>query len=152
MVDLMPSEAEGPDIISASYLENRSSAGLDKTMNNKPTKYDFIYGVIKRIPKGRVSTYGRISSLAGINRQPRMVGYALAALPEDLNVPWHRVINYKGEISKRSDSYSGKLQRIMLESEGVVFDSNGRVSLKRYLWRPKIKVDEAGRLGDLTLR
>jgi len=107
-------------------------------MNQNPITYTSIYRIIKRIPKGRVSTYGQISSLAGLKGQPRMVGYALASLPDDLEVPWHRVINSKGEISKRSDSHSEKLQRLMLEAEGVVFDINGRVSLSRYLWKPRI--------------
>jgi len=109
---------------------------LRTVMNQYSAKYSFIYLVIRRIPRGRVSTYGQISSLAGIAGQPRMVGYALTRLPDNLDVPWHRVLNFRGEISKRSDSHSEKLQRVILESEGVVFDTNGRVALERYLWKP----------------
>jgi methylated-DNA-protein-cysteine methyltransferase-like protein len=92
---------------------------------------------VRRIPKGRVATYGQIACLAGIPRQPRQVGYALAALRDDHPVPWHRVINSKGEISQRSGSGFEELQRILLESEGVVFDAKGRISLSRFRWRPK---------------
>jgi methylated-DNA-protein-cysteine methyltransferase related protein len=92
---------------------------------------------VRRIPKGRVATYGQIACLAGIPRQPRQVGYALAALRDDHPVPWHRVVNSKGAISQRSESGFEELQRILLEGEGVVFDAKGRISLSRFRWRPK---------------
>jgi methylated-DNA-protein-cysteine methyltransferase-like protein len=122
-------------------IDRQTLTHFETVMNRHSTHYDFIYRVIRRIPRGRVSTYGHISSLAGITGQPRMVGYALARLPDHLDVPWHRVLNFRGEISKRSDSHSRRLQRIMLESEGVAFDANGRVSLERYLWRPKGRIE-----------
>jgi len=99
--------------------------------------YDRIYSVVRRIPKGRVATYGQIACLAGIPRQPRQIGYALAALRDHLPVPWHRVVNSKGEISQRSEPGFEERQRILLQSEGVVFDVNGRISLSRFRWRPK---------------
>ncbi len=99
------------------------------------TGYDSIYNVVAEIPRGRVATYGQIAELAGIAGQPRRVGYALSALSRDSGVPWHRVINAKGEISVRSDSRAGKLQRKLLEQEGVVFDRGGRISLDRFRWR-----------------
>jgi len=99
--------------------------------------YDRIYSVVRRIPKGRVATYGQIARLAGIPRQPRQIGYALAALRDHNPVPWHRVVNAKGEVSQRSASGFEELQRILLEREGVVFDVKGRISLSRFRWRPK---------------
>ena len=105
--------------------------------SNMGVTYDRIYSTVRRIPKGRVATYGQIACLAGIPRQPRQVGYALAALRDDHPVPWHRVVNSKGEISQRSESGFEELQRILLESEGVVFDAKGRISLSRFRWRPK---------------
>ena len=104
-----------------------------------PTKvrYDWIYAVVRRIPRGRVSTYGQIADLAGIPRQPRRVGYALSALKENSNVPWHRVINAKGEISARSGSGNESVQRRLLENEGVRFSPEGRVDLSRFRWQPK---------------
>jgi methylated-DNA-protein-cysteine methyltransferase-like protein len=73
--------------------------------------------------------------LAGIPGLPRQVGYALAALPDESGVPWHRVINAKGEVSPRADRFSEGLQRAMLESEGIPFDPRRRVALARYQWR-----------------
>jgi methylated-DNA-protein-cysteine methyltransferase-like protein len=103
------------------------------------TKYDRIYRMVKSIPKGRVATYGQISSLAGLYGQARLVGYALAALPDGSSVPWHRVINSKGLVSKRGEPHSENLQRLMLESEGVLFDDLGKVSLDLFLWKPEDK-------------
>ncbi|MEX2525089.1 MAG: MGMT family protein [Gammaproteobacteria bacterium] len=97
-----------------------------------------VYGLVRRIPEGRVATYGQIAGLAGFPRHARQVGYALAALRgrDNPDVPWHRVINARGEISSRFDAGSEDYQRILLEDEGVVFDESGRVSLKRFQWKP----------------
>jgi methylated-DNA-protein-cysteine methyltransferase-like protein len=105
-------------------------------VKKRGTNYDRIYRVVKRIPRGRVATYGQVASLAGLYGQARLVGYALAALP-DGTIPWQRVINSRGEVSKRSDTGSDILQRVLLESEGVVFDARGRVPLDRFQWKPK---------------
>jgi methylated-DNA-protein-cysteine methyltransferase-like protein len=83
-----------------------------------------------------VATYGQIAELAGLPRQARQVGYALAAL-RDERVPWQRVINARGEISARSVSGPDELQRLLLEREGVRFDANGRVALAVHLWKPR---------------
>jgi len=99
--------------------------------------YDWIYDVVRRIPRGRVATYGQIADLAGISGQPRRVGYALSALPEDSAVPWHRVVNSKGAISTRSNRSVERLQRRLLEREGVVFGRDAKVSLERYQWKTK---------------
>ena len=99
--------------------------------------YDRIYFVITRIPKGRVATYGQIADLAGIPGQPRRIGYALSALPTGSTVPWHRVINAQGKISVRPRSNAAKLQRRLLEQEGVVFDKAARIHLDRFRWRPR---------------
>jgi methylated-DNA-protein-cysteine methyltransferase-like protein len=92
-----------------------------------------IYAAVHRIPRGRVSTYGRVAAAAGLPGQARQVGYALAALDDDSDVPWHRVVNARGEVSARS-SASGveALQRALLESEGVRFDARGRIDLDRF--------------------
>ena len=99
------------------------------------SNYERIYRVVRRIPDGQVATYGQIASLAGLPGHARQVGYALHAL-RDEDVPWHRVINARGEISARSDPGPEPLQRVMLESEGVEFDSRGRVDLRRFQWEP----------------
>jgi methylated-DNA-protein-cysteine methyltransferase-like protein len=97
--------------------------------------YARIYKVIARIPRGRVATYGQIASLAGLGGHARQVGYALSSLPDGSKVPWHRVINAKGEVSLRSERGYDSEQRRLLEAEGVGFDERGRVSLARFRWR-----------------
>ena len=103
------------------------------------TGHESVYDAINRIPRGRVATYGQIAELAGIPGQPRRVGYALSALSGSSGVPWHRVINAKGEISPRSKRSSEALQRRLLKQEGIAFDREGRVSLARFQWRPKFR-------------
>lgn len=95
--------------------------------------YDDVYELVKRIPRGQVSTYGRIAAMSAIPRGARGVGWALHALNAD-DVPWWRVINAAGRIS---NEYNAELQRALLESEGIQFDERGYVDLRRYLWDRK---------------
>ena len=95
--------------------------------------YSRIYSAVRRIPKGRVSTYGRIAKLVGAPG-PRVVGYAMAALPAGSRVPWQRVVNHKGEISLRKGGDGELRQRRLLEAEGVQFNLRGRINLKVYAW------------------
>jgi len=96
----------------------------------KPTAYQRIFAVVRRIPRGRVATYGQVAELAGLEGHARQVGYALHNSPAGL--PWHRVINAQGCISARKASDWGELQRNLLEAEGIEFDLQGRVDLKRF--------------------
>ena len=96
--------------------------------------YSGFYAVVRRIPKGRVATYGQVARLAGLPAHARHVGYALAALEED-KVPWHRVINAQGKISLRGLPHFAERQRERLEAEGVLFDAQNRVLLKRFQWK-----------------
>jgi methylated-DNA-protein-cysteine methyltransferase-like protein len=100
--------------------------------------YRAIYQTIKRIPRGKVATYGLIARLAGFPNQARLVGYALHALRDnsDSKVPWHRVINARGEISLR-DEDDIAVQRGLLKSEGVKFTREGKVDLKIFGWRAR---------------
>ncbi len=93
-----------------------------------------IYKVVRRIPRGRVATYGQIAELAGLDGHARQVGYSLHAVPSSMKLPWHRVINARGEVSARSGGDSHELQRHLLEAEGIAFDERGRVDLRRYRW------------------
>ena len=97
--------------------------------------YARIYAVVRRIPKGRVATYGQIARLAGLGGHARQVGYALHALPDAMDVPWHRVINAQGGISKRSIAVYEQIQQELLEQEGIEFGVDSRVSLQRYQWK-----------------
>jgi methylated-DNA-protein-cysteine methyltransferase-like protein len=94
-----------------------------------------IYALVAVIPHGRVATYGQIAALAGAARHARQVGYALHDLPSGSPLPWHRVINARGEVSRRAEPGWEGLQRRLLEAEGVVF-RRGRVDLERYRWEP----------------
>lgn len=96
------------------------------------TSYRRIYDAIGRIPEGRVATYGQIARTAGLGGHARLVGYALSACDE--TIPWHRVINARGEVSRRADPRYETIQRRRLEGEGIAFDERGRVSLSRYRW------------------
>ena len=96
-----------------------------------------VYQVVKRVPRGRVATYGQIARLAGLGNGARQVGYALSALTDPHSVPWHRIVNARGEISIRSNPDYGILQRRLLEEEGIVFDQKGRISMARYQWNAK---------------
>lgn len=98
--------------------------------------YTRIYSVVRRIPRGRVATYGQVARLAGCPGRARQVGYALAALRSATALPWQRVVNAAGSISLRPMS-GGITQRLMLEREGVRFDSAGRVALKQFGWKPR---------------
>jgi methylated-DNA-protein-cysteine methyltransferase-like protein len=100
--------------------------------------YTRIYSVVRRIPRGRVATYGQVASLAGLSGHARQVGYALHALPENTGVPWHRVINAKGEISLRSAVGGHHEQRMRLQREKVGFDQRDRVNLDHFGWAPRL--------------
>ena len=102
------------------------------------TRYERIWNLVRRIPRGRVATYGQVAALAGIPRGARQVGYALHALPGNTSVPWHRVVNVRGTISLRSNG-APITQLLRLEREGVRFDSGGRTDLARFQWRPRAR-------------
>ena len=92
-----------------------------------------IIQTIKRIPKGKVATYGQIAGMAGNSRASRLVAWTLNS-SKSKNLPWHRVINSQGTISlKRGHGYEE--QRKLLESEGIVFDENDKIDLKRFQWQ-----------------
>jgi alkylated DNA nucleotide flippase Atl1/catechol 2,3-dioxygenase-like lactoylglutathione lyase family enzyme len=106
-----------------------------------------IFDLAGEIPEGRVATYGQLALILGFPRGARQVGYALASLPDDTEVPWHRVINAKGEISPRGRPGAEDYQRILLEHEGVQFDQRGRCSLTTYRWHaPESRYQVSGNL------
>ena len=97
--------------------------------------YDLIYAVVRQIPFGKVATYGQVAELAGLIGKPRVVGYALYRVTEADEIPWHRVINAKGEVS-RSPHRNGTdyLQQDLLQAEGIEFDAEGKLNLDQYRW------------------
>lgn len=106
-------------------------------MSLGPGRNARVYAVVRRIPHGRVATYGQVAKLAGLGGAARQVGYALSGLPPHSAVPWHRVINAQGTVSMRKRMGPDLEQRLLLEGEGVRFDGGGRVSLDDYGWRPR---------------
>ena len=106
-------------------------------MSADPGRNERVYAVVRRIPRGRVATYGQVAELAGLGRHARQVGYALHALDESSRVPWHRVLNAAGRVSARAEGGAERLQRELLRAEGVRFDASGRVDLTRFRWRPR---------------
>lgn len=116
-------------------------AGQYASPGNRTAFFEQVWELVCQIPRGKVSTYGRIASYlrppAGMSenayrvRGPRMVGGAMAACPE--NVPWQRVINSQGKVSQRKGG-GGEQQRGLLEGEGVIFDEKDRVDLSIYAW------------------
>ena len=92
-----------------------------------------VISCIKKIPKGKVATYGLIAAMAGNPRAARQVVRALHSSSGKERLPWHRVINAKGEISlPRGSGYEE--QAALLESEGVRLGIAGRIDMKKHLW------------------
>ena len=106
--------------------------------------YPKIYDVVKLIPYGKVATYGQVADLAGLIGKPRVVGYALFRVTKDTDIPWHRVINAKGEVSRSSlRDGNDDLQQLLLKEEGIVFNK-GKVDLNQYRWKPNFTlIDQA---------
>lgn len=94
-----------------------------------------VYAAIRRIPKGWVATYGQIAAMAGLPRRARLVGRVLQRLDPATDIPWHRIVNAKGEISYSPyRNGSDTLQRHLLEAEGVEFKGRNRFELERFRW------------------
>jgi methylated-DNA-protein-cysteine methyltransferase related protein len=104
----------------------------------EPDKYrERVFQIVRRIPRGRVMTYGQIAAILGEGYTPRTVGFVMHGSPD--KVPWHRVINARGSCSTMRVTLPANKQQLMLERERVKFDVNGRCDLTRYLWIPADK-------------
>lgn len=116
--------------------EDRSGIAAELCMagHSVTPLYRRIYALVRQVPPGRVTTYGRIARQAGCTA--RTVGFAMSALPAGHDVPWQRVVNGKGEVSPRRTGDGDLIQRLLLEGEGVRFDPRGRIDLLRYGWEP----------------
>ena len=112
-----------------------------KQDKSNTTRYEQIYDVVRQIPWGKVATYGQVARMVG-KCTPRMVGYAMHAVPWGSDVPWQRVINYRGEISRRAHGDGAYRQRKLLQTEGVRFDRRGRVNFQKFKWKGWIRSSE----------
>lgn len=99
------------------------------------TVFERIYDTVKKIPYGKVATYGQIALLSGNPRWARVVGYALHSNPNPNEIPCYRVVNRNGETANSFAFGGGDAQRQLLQMEGIEFDENGRIDLKKYGWR-----------------
>jgi methylated-DNA-protein-cysteine methyltransferase-like protein len=99
-----------------------------------------VYRLVKRIPRGRVITYGQVARALRLRGGARAAGHAMAACPSGRGIPWHRVVGERGRILIREPYAS--LQRKLLESEGTAI-LEGRVDLKRHAWKPTSKTSRA---------
>lgn len=93
-----------------------------------------VYKIVSQIPEGKVATYGQIALLLGEPRSARIVGWAMKAAPEELNLPCHRVVNKFGEMAPSYVFGFIELQRDILTSEGITFKENGCIDMKKHLW------------------
>src|SRR5512139_1001499 len=98
--------------------EIRKSGNVSRKVSET---YRKIYSVVKKIPRGRVASYGQVARVAGMERHARLVGYALHALSHSnsLKVPWQRVINAQGYCSIKEPPMAAEIQQRLLENEGV---------------------------------
>jgi len=102
-----------------------------------PGFFEEVYHIVARIPEGKVATYGQIAAMLGDPRQARTVAWALASAPRGRNLPCHRVVNRSGRLAPEHVFGGYEVQRAELEAEGVVFRKDGRIDLRKCLWRPK---------------
>jgi methylated-DNA-protein-cysteine methyltransferase-like protein len=125
--------------------------------NQTPNFYQQVYAVVRRIPRGKVTSYGRIAQMLGRPRAARAVGYALNALkdknddPAYADIPWQRVVNSQGRISIVNREYSAQRQVEILREEGVVVSKELRINLDIYLWEGLHLVEIDDILSGLSL-
>ena len=112
-------------------LEGQGEAEPSELRDASP--YERIYALVARIPPGRVATYGQLARIEG-HCTSRMVGYAMAALPDGRALPWHRVVNARGGVSERRGGGGTSRQQELLRADGLLFDFRGRLDLDRIVW------------------
>lgn len=111
--------------------------------------YFRVYQAVRKIPKGKVATYGQVAAMCSAPRSARMVGWALNVLKPGTNVPWQRVLNHEGRITIENMRATKDIQAQLLRSEGVdvvLKEGNYWVDLDRFLWKPERDATEKDRL------
>lgn len=111
---------------------------------DSPDYRNRIYDLVKRIPKGRVMSYGLIARILGVGYDARAIGNAMFATPKDTgeDIPWHRVINAQGGCSTAGRTLPPNLQQLLLEEEGVAFNDKAKCKIDNYIWYPPEYKDE----------
>ena len=115
----------------------RAVARFSMSKESKPDRLyrERVYRIVRRIPRGRVMTYGQIAYMLGEGYTPRTVGFVMHG--SDDQTPWHRVINSQGRCSTMRIALPSDKQQRMLEHEGVKFDASGRCDLETYIWKAR---------------
>lgn len=101
---------------------------------NMTNTFEQIYKIVRQIPYGRVTTYGRIALLMGNPRLSRVVGYAMSCCPDSADVPCHRVLNRFGGLADAFEPLGRQSHRALLEMEGIAFLTDGCVNLEHFMW------------------
>ena len=104
------------------------------TKHMQQTTFETIYEIVRRIPRGKVATYGQIARLAGNKRWSRVVGYALHVNPDGDAIPCYRVVNREGRVSKAFVFGGENRQIALLRADGIAVNDDGCVDLKKYQW------------------
>jgi len=99
-----------------------------------PSFREVVVGLVARIPKGRLASYGQIALMAGFPRRARQVGMVLKGLSETTELPWHRVVNTHGYVPSKGRWWGAQLQITRLRAEGITVDDQGNLDLERYRW------------------
>jgi methylated-DNA-protein-cysteine methyltransferase related protein len=115
---------------------------MAESKQQNPKYRERVYAIVRRIPPGRVMTYGQIAELLGEGYTPRTVGFCMHSSPD--GTPWHRVLNAQGACSTGRVVLPQDKQQRLLEQEGVVFDKNARCDLQQFLFIPKSKSQKSG--------
>lgn len=121
--------------ISSEKIYEKGKFKMQKSFHQK------VIEIIKKIPKGKVATYGQIAILAGNAQASRQVAYILHSSSEKEKLPWHRVVNRKGGLSLKPN-FGYESQKQLLEKEGIVFNRDSFIDLELFLWVPKIPKDK----------
>src|SRR5262245_58115068 len=122
---------------------------MPKTKTPPENFRDRVLAIVRRIPRGKVLTYGQVAILAGVPRAARMVGGILCQMGPGSRVPWQRVLNAQGGLSTYRVGF-GEKQKTLLKQEGLRFNRKGHVALKRYQWFPRERtLEKLGVWGNL---
>lgn len=132
-LETVPAPRRGPR---TAKVRRRPDPAVGPRTPRLPRFHALVYRVVRRIPRGKVATYGQVAAILGQPRGARAVGMALGALQgRDLDgVPWQRVVNAAGRCSHRDGFWAG-YQQELLQEEGVVFDRRGHLDFDRFRWR-----------------
>ena len=101
--------------------------------------FEQVYEIVAQIPEGKIATYGQIATILGTPKNARIVGWAMRAAPAEMKLPCHRVVNKKGLLSPSHAFGDKSIQRVMLEMEGITFNNEDCINIKKHFWNFIIK-------------